>query len=68
MMTKKATPRYSIVQIRQIREYLTDWIEQSQAAIDAECSRDYPDSDRFDALEIRIECLQGALDALEGIE
>lgn len=47
---------------------LDEWINQSNDTLCNEESRDYPNEERMDMLNNRIDQLQEAYDALQGIE
>mgnify|MGYP001573812012 CR=1 FL=1 len=63
-----ADKTYSITQINRVMRELEHWIDQSQETLDNEESRDYPNEERLDKLQKRIDGLQNAYDALEEIE
>lgn len=62
------TPRYSIIQIQRMMADLEAWIESSSDALNNEEAKDYPNEDRLDNLNTRIDALQAAYDALAEIE
>jgi hypothetical protein len=67
MMAVK-TVRYSIVQVRQMMTTLESWIDSTEETLGNEEGKDYPNEDRLDSLQTRLDALNEAFSALEGIE
>lgn len=63
-----ADKRYSIIQIRRVIGELESWRDASQDALENAESADYPNEERIEKLAVRIDALETAIDALEGIE
>lgn len=62
------TVRYSITSVAKMIAQLEAWLDSSQKSIDNEEARDYPNDERLEELEARIEALESAKVALEEIE
>lgn len=62
------TRRYSITAVAAMMADLEAWIEQSSDTLNNEEAKDYPNEDRLDNLNTRIDALQAAYDALADIE
>lgn len=60
--------RYDPRTVARIVSEIQAMLEASQDALDNEESRDYPNNERVDMLQTRVDALQEAYNALEGIE
>jgi len=60
--------KYSITQINRVLEELRAWHESTEETLDNEENKDYPNEERVDMLQTRLDSLQEAIDALENIE
>ena len=60
--------RYDIRQVNLMREQLDEWINTSSDVLNNEEAKDYPNEERIDSLNTRIDALQAAYDALGEIE
>jgi hypothetical protein len=60
--------KYNRASLDNIITELEAWIEQSEDTLGNEESRDYPNEDRLDMLQTRIDQLQQASEALQGID
>lgn len=60
--------KYNIRSVQSMMAQLQEWIDSSQDTLNNEESKDYPNDDRVTMLTDRIDALQNAYDALEGIE
>jgi len=67
-MLDMGIPKYRTTQLTIIIEMLEDWIDSSQETLDNESDKDYPNQERVEKLEARLEALGQAIEALEGIE
>ena len=60
--------RYNIASVRNMIAQLDDWLEQSEETLSNEELKDYPSEDRMERLNVRIEALEAASQALGEIE
>ena len=63
-----ATTRYNSRAVANMIATLQAWYEQTITTLNNEESRDYPDQERIEALETRLDAITGAIDALQEIE
>ena len=66
--TTRKPAAYSITQVRRVMDELTAWIESTGDALDTAESADYPNDERIDKLQTRLDALEAALEALGDIE
>ena len=64
----KVARRYNSLTVKNTIQTLAEMIESSQDTLDNEESRDYPNQEKIDTLNDRIDYLQQAMDALESID
>ena len=60
--------RYTILALRDMLRTLNAWVAATEGFIDTATAADYPNDERIDMLETRLDALQNAIDALGDLD